>query len=90
MVKGWFADTVPVTKSEIGLIALLHLDGDYYDSTMLVLTELYPQVVPGGVLAIDDYQHWLGCRRAVDEFFGDVEAMPGFERVEQTIRFRKP
>jgi hypothetical protein len=88
-VKGWFEDTIPAAKANIGPIALLHVDCDWYKSVSLVLKELYPQVAAGGVVAIDDYAHWRGCRKAVDEFFGDVTSLPDFRRVGQTIRFRK-
>jgi hypothetical protein len=88
-VKGWFEDTLFASKGEIGSIALLHVDCDWYESVRLVLAELYDQIVPGGVIAIDDYYAWLGCRKAVDEFFDDVETLSGFERVGPAIRLRK-
>ena len=50
-------------------IALLRLDTDWYASTRVELEVLMPRVVPGGVLIIDDYNHWAGSRRAVDEYF---------------------
>ena len=51
-------------------IAFLHLDTDFYDSTKAELEVLWPRVSPGGVVVIDDYGHWKGCGKAVDEFFG--------------------
>ncbi len=68
IVKGWFKDTVPSSKDEIGKIALLHLDGDWYESTKVCLEQLYDAIVPGGILIIDDYGYWKGCKKAVDEF----------------------
>jgi hypothetical protein len=65
---GWFENTVPI--AETGPIALLRLDGDWYDSTLLWLQHLYPLLSVGGFLVIDDYDCWPGCRRAVDEYFG--------------------
>lgn len=53
-------------------ISLLRLDTDWYESTMMELEILYPRLVPGGVLIIDDYGHWKGSRRAVDEYFAKV------------------
>lgn len=50
-------------------IALLRLDTDWYRSTLLELETLFPRLVPGGVLIIDDYGHWQGCQQAVDEYF---------------------
>ncbi len=67
LVKGLFQDTVPV--SEVGTIALLHLDGDWYDSTKVCLDHLYDKVSPGGVIQVDDYGHWAGARKALHEFF---------------------
>jgi hypothetical protein len=52
-------------------IALLRLDTDWYESTRHELTHLYPLLVPGGVLIIDDYGHLQGARKAVDEYFRD-------------------
>lgn len=66
--QGWFQETLPVAKHEIGPIAVLRLDGDWYDSTKVCLENLYDLVRPGGFVLIDDYGYWEGCRRAVDEF----------------------
>lgn len=56
-------------------LALLRLDTDWYESTRHELEHLYPRLSPGGVLIVDDYGHWDGCRRAVDEFFA-AHAVP--------------
>jgi hypothetical protein len=51
-------------------IALLNLDFDMYDPTIAALRHLFPLIVPGGVIAFDDYaiRGW-GESDAVDEFF---------------------
>lgn len=49
-------------------IALLRLDTDWYESTKFELTHFEPSVTQGGFIIIDDYGHWNGCRKAVDEF----------------------
>lgn len=67
-VKGWFENTVPVTKKEIQQIAVLRIDGDWYESTKCCLENLYDKVTSGGYIIVDDYQSCYGCRRAVDEF----------------------
>ena len=67
-VKGWFDKTVPVTKKEIQEIAVLRIDGDWYESTKCCLENLYDKVISGGYIIVDDYQSCYGCRRAVDEF----------------------
>jgi O-methyltransferase len=67
IVPGWFQDTFPSVSAP--RIALLNLDADWYESVKLCLDTFYDRVVPGGFVSIDDYGHWPGCRRAVDEFF---------------------
>jgi len=51
-------------------IALLRLDTDWYESTKIELEVLFPRIVPGGILIVDDYGHWQGARKAVDEYLG--------------------
>lgn len=58
-VEGLVEDTLPARRPEA--IALLHLDTDWYQSTLHELTHLYPRLSPGGVLIIDDYGHWKVC-----------------------------
>lgn len=65
-VPGKVEDTIPATMPE--RIAVLRLDTDWYASTKHELEYLFPRLVPGGVLIIDDYGHWKGARQAVDEY----------------------
>jgi O-methyltransferase len=66
-VKGKVEDTLPETTPD--RIALLRLDTDFYESTRAELDHLFPLLERGGVLLIDDYGTWVGCRNAVDEYF---------------------
>lgn len=66
--QGWFDDTVPQYAAEDPTIAVLRLDGDWYDSTMVCLEHLYPLVVEGGMVLVDDYDAWEGCTRAVHDY----------------------
>ncbi len=68
LIKGPFRDTL--SASGVGRIAVLHLDCDWYESVKICLEHLYDRVSPGGVIQIDDYGHWAGARKAVDEFLG--------------------
>ncbi|MDP8935299.1 MAG: class I SAM-dependent methyltransferase, partial [Cyanobacteriota bacterium] len=67
-VKGLFAQTLPKYKSAIGSIALLHADGDWYESTMDIFNTLYDSVISNGLIQVDDYGHWEGCKQAVHDF----------------------
>lgn len=73
-VKGKVEDTIPGTIPE--KIALLRLDTDWYESTKHEVLHLYPLLVSGGVLILDDYGYWAGARKAVDEFFETLNAKP--------------
>jgi hypothetical protein len=64
LVEGLFQDTLVPD----GPVALAHIDGDWYDSVAVCLERIWPSLVAGGVIVIDDYDDWSGCRRAVDEF----------------------
>lgn len=65
-VKGRVEETLPAFAPD--RIALLRLDTDWYESTKHELEHLYPRLVDGGMLIIDDYGHWEGARKAVDEY----------------------
>jgi O-methyltransferase len=65
-LPGWFRDTLP--SAPIDRIAVLHLDGDMYESTYLALSSLYAKVSVGGFVIIDDYGALPNCRAAVDDF----------------------
>ena len=68
-VKGLVEETVPEHAPE--RISILRLDTDWYESTRHELEHLYPRLVSGGVLILDDYGWWEGARQAVDEFLAD-------------------
>lgn len=68
-VKGYFEDTLPVWKEQFEPIAFLHMDGDWYSSTKVILDTLYEKLAPGAYVQVDDFGHWDGCRKAVTEFF---------------------
>jgi len=57
-------------------IALLRLDTDWYESTRLGLEVLYPRLAVGGVCILDDYGHWQGARKAVDDYFAALSYHP--------------
>ncbi len=67
MIKGKVEDTIPSDIPQ--QISLLRLDTDWYESTYHELVHLFPRLVKGGVIIIDDYGHWQGARKAVDQYF---------------------
>jgi O-methyltransferase len=65
---GWFQHTVAAAGDALGDVAVLRLDGDWYESTKVCLEHLYPKLSRGGVLILDDYFAWVGCKKATDEY----------------------
>jgi O-methyltransferase len=84
LVAGPVEETLPAQAPES--IALLRLDTDWYESTRHELDHLYPRLAEGGVLIIDDYGHWEGARRAVDEYFAEHRPAPMLTRIDYTGR----
>jgi O-methyltransferase len=84
-IQGTVEQTIPQHVPE--RLALLRLDTDWYESTRHELQHLYPRLQSGGVLLIDDYGHWKGCRQAVDEYFASgVTPLPLLQRVDYSCR----
>ena len=67
LIKGLFENTLFVNEP----VALAHIDCDWYESVMICLQRIEPYLVKGGVLIIDDYYTWAGCRKAVDAYFAN-------------------
>lgn len=86
IIVGDVCETLCVNDNVPDKIALLRLDTDWHDSTKCELDILYPKVVSGGSIIIDDYGHWRGCRKAVDDYFGSFN----YTKIDYTgIGFRK-
>lgn len=85
LVVGPVEETIPDRVPD--RIALLRLDTDWYESTRHELEHLYPRVEPGGVVIVDDYGHWKGARRAVDEYLSRADvAAPLLTRTDYACR----
>lgn len=83
-VMGDVQDTIPVEVPDE--IAILRLDTDWYTSTKHEMEYLYPRLVSGGVLIIDDYGYWEGARRAVDEYIAEHDLHLLLNRIDTTGR----
>ncbi len=67
IIKGWFNETLPSAAINEP-IAVLRLDGDWYDSTMVCMENLYPKVNEGGLVLMDDYYFWDGFSKAIHDY----------------------
>jgi len=84
LIEGNVEDTLPRRMPED--IALLRLDTDWYESTKHELTHLYPRLSKNGILIIDDYGHWQGARKAVDDYFEEIKEPVYLNRIDYTGR----
>lgn len=83
-IKGAVESTIPDAIPET--ISLLRLDTDWYASTLHELEHLYPRLSVGGLLIIDDYGHWQGARKAVDEYLERTQTKLFLSRIDYTAR----
>ena len=83
-IKGKVEETIPRDMPK--KIALLRLDTDWYESTKHELEHLFPLLAKGGVLIIDDYGHWRGARKAVDEYIERNNVKMLLDRIDYTGR----
>lgn len=84
--QGWFNKTLPGFDATQP-IAVLRLDGDWYDSTMDCFQYLYPSVVKGGIIIIDDYYAWDGCSRAVHDYLSTHSLTDRIHQYDNAICF---
>jgi len=84
LVKGRVEETIPGNIP--ASIALLRLDTDWYSSTKHEMEHLYPRLSPQGILIVDDYGHYQGARRGIDEYLSKLETKPLLQRVDYSCR----
>jgi len=94
LIKGFFEDSL--VRYPGNPIAFLHLDVDLYKSYKDCLSQFYPHVVPGGVIAFDEYEggndekSWPGARKAIDEFFAPNRLKPVIDTISKKAYLIKP
>lgn len=83
-IKGKVEETIP--KKIPKKISILRLDTDWYESTYHELTHLFPLLVKGGVLIIDDFGSWQGAKKAVLDYFEENNIKIFLNRIDYTGR----
>jgi O-methyltransferase len=78
--RGWFEDTLPAF-APAEPIAVLRMDGDWYDSTLCILENLWRHLAPEALVIVDDYYDWDGCARALHDF---LSRHARTERIQQS------
>jgi hypothetical protein len=89
LIEGFFRDTL--ADAPVARLAVLRLDGDYYESTIQVLEALYDRVSPGGFVIVDDFGALPQCAEAVTDFRRDRGIDEPLHRIDWTgVRWRLP
>ena len=83
-VKGKVEETLLKIENLPKKISLLRLDTDFYSSTKTELNILFPLLEKNGILIVDDYGHFMGAKKAVDEYFHENKVW--FHRVDYSTR----
>lgn len=84
LIKGMVEETIPTNAPKE--IALLRLDTDWYISTRHEIQHLFPRLSNNGVLIIDDYGHFKGAKRAIDEYIADNKIPLLLQRIDYSGR----
>ena len=85
-VEGKVESTLDQVSNIPNTISFLRLDTDWYESTKKELEVLYNKIVSGGILVIDDYGHFDGARKAVDEYFKKHSPPPFLSIIDNSAR----
>ena len=75
-----------IATEQLDKISVLRLDTDWYESTKKEIEVLYPKLTFGGCLIIDDYGHWSGSKKAIDEYFNKYKKRPFLQYIDYTGR----
>lgn len=68
LIKGLLQDTMKIDQP----VAFAHVDVDWYDPVMTCLNRIFPNLVVGGSIILDDYHDWGGCKKAADEYLQGI------------------
>lgn len=69
LIKGLVQDTLEIDKP----VAFAHIDVDWYQPVMTCLERIFPHLIIGGSIILDDYHDWGGCKKATDEYLKNIK-----------------
>ena len=87
LIKGLVQDTMRIDQP----VAFAHVDVDWYEPVLTCLQRVFPKLVEGGSIILDDYHDWGGCRKATDEYIAswfryEPTAKPAGKAVRAVVR----
>jgi hypothetical protein len=85
LIKGLVQDTLKIDRS----VAFAHIDVDWYEPVITCLKRIFPYLIPGGSIILDDYYDWGGCRKATDEFLHEVPGQFVLDHASGSMKITK-
>lgn len=85
LIKGLVQDTMDIDQP----VAFAHIDVDWYEPVMTCLRRVFPSLVSGGSIILDDYHDWGGCRKATDEYLGTVAGQFSIDDTAGSLKITK-
>lgn len=85
LIKGLYEDTLKINEP----VSFAHIDCDWYDSVMTSLKEIEPNLIKGGIITLDDYYSWSGCKKATDEYFKNIKDNYLFQKISNKLNIVK-
>ena len=85
LIKGLVQDTMEIDQ----LVAFAHIDVDWYEPVMTCLERIFPKLVIGGSIILDDYHSWGGCRKATDKYLRGVTGLFVLDDSANTLKITK-
>ena len=84
-IKGLYKDTLFISED----VSFAHIDCDFYDPVMNSLEQIVPKLNINGIITIDDYYSWSGCKKAVDDYFKNIKTYFIFKKVAGRLNIKR-
>ena len=85
LIKGLVQETMNIDKP----VAFAHVDVDWHDGVRTCLERIFPKLVVGGSMIINDYHAWGGCRKATDEYLRRVVGQFNMDDSARSLKITK-
>lgn len=85
LIKGLVQNTMTIEQP----VAFAHIDVDWYDPVMTCLKRIFPRLVSGGIIILDDYHAWGGCRKATNEYLLTVTGQYSRDDSDGSLKLTK-
>ncbi len=85
LIKGLVQDTMQIEQP----VAFAHVDVDWYEPVLTCLQRVFPHLVIGGSIILDDYHDWGGCRKATDEYLQGIAGQYALDDAAESLKITR-